>query len=74
MYRAVFVQKQMCSVCVLFVAVIRAKVVGRKEVSSGNDVYGDPIKRIRYDLKQIKVSLYDTSLSSLSVCFLPICN
>ncbi|KAL2102027.1 hypothetical protein ACEWY4_003788 [Coilia grayii] len=35
--------------------VIRAKVVGRKEVNSGNDVYGDPIKRIRYDIKQIKM-------------------
>lgn len=37
-------------------AVIRAKVVGEKEVNSGNDIYGNPIKRIQYDVKQIKVS------------------
>ncbi|KAG5853644.1 metalloproteinase inhibitor 2-like [Anguilla anguilla] len=35
--------------------VIRAKVVGGKEVDSGNDVYGNPIKRIQYDIKQIKM-------------------
>lgn len=35
--------------------VIRAKVVGRKEVDSGNDIYGNPIKRIQYDIKQIKM-------------------
>ncbi|XP_042562780.1 metalloproteinase inhibitor 2-like [Clupea harengus] len=35
--------------------VIRAKVVGRKEIASGNDVYGNPIKRIQYDIKQIKM-------------------
>lgn len=34
---------------------IRAKVVGEKEVISGNDIYGNPIKRIQYDVKQIKV-------------------
>lgn len=37
------------------VTVIRAKVVGGKEVSAGNDIYGNPIKRIQYDIKQIKV-------------------
>uniref|UniRef100_A0A3P9N1X7 Metalloproteinase inhibitor 2 n=1 Tax=Poecilia reticulata TaxID=8081 RepID=A0A3P9N1X7_POERE len=36
-------------------AVIRAKVVGMQEVESGNDVYGNPIKRIRFDVKQIKM-------------------
>ncbi|KAM4715687.1 metalloproteinase inhibitor 2a [Anableps anableps] len=35
--------------------VIRAKVVGEREVDSGNDVYGNPIKRIQYDVKQIKM-------------------
>lgn len=39
----------------LCVAVIRAKVVGEKEVGSGNDIYGNPIKRIEYEIKQIKV-------------------
>lgn len=41
--------------CVLCFAVIRAKVVSEKEVGSGNDVYGNPIKRIQYEIKQIKV-------------------
>lgn len=36
--------------------VIRAKVVGEREVDSGNDIYGNPIKRIQYEVKQIKVS------------------
>lgn len=36
-------------------AVIRAKVVSEKEVDSGNDIYGNPIKRIQYEIKQIKV-------------------
>lgn len=36
-------------------AVIRAKVVSEKEVGSGDDVYGNPIKRIQYEIKQIKV-------------------
>ncbi|XP_024409525.2 metalloproteinase inhibitor 2 isoform X3 [Desmodus rotundus] len=36
-------------------AVIRAKVVGEKEVGSGNDIYGNPIKRIEYEIKQIKM-------------------
>lgn len=31
-------------------------MVGEKEVNSGNDIYGNPIKRIQYDVKQIKVS------------------
>ncbi|KAK1794021.1 hypothetical protein P4O66_010933 [Electrophorus voltai] len=35
--------------------VIRAKVVGGKEVDAGNDIYGNPIKRIQYDIKQIKM-------------------
>ncbi|XP_043924074.1 metalloproteinase inhibitor 2 [Protopterus annectens] len=33
--------------------VIRAKAVSEKEVDSGNDVYGNPIKRIQYEIKQI---------------------
>ncbi|XP_014387209.1 PREDICTED: metalloproteinase inhibitor 2 [Myotis brandtii] len=41
--------------CVLCFAVIRAKVVSEKEVGSGNDVYGNPIKRIQYEIKQIKM-------------------
>ena len=36
-------------------AVIRAKVVGEQELDAGNDIYGNPIKRIQYDIKQIKV-------------------
>lgn len=36
-------------------AVIRAKAVSEKEVDSGNDIYGNPIKRIQYEIKQIKV-------------------
>ncbi|XP_023387403.1 metalloproteinase inhibitor 2 [Pteropus vampyrus] len=36
-------------------AVIRAKVVSEKEVDSGNDIYGNPIKRIQYEIKQIKM-------------------
>ncbi|KAM9001331.1 metalloproteinase inhibitor 2 isoform 1-T1 [Sarcophilus harrisii] len=36
-------------------AVIRAKVVSGKEVDSGNDIYGNPIKRIQYEIKQIKM-------------------
>ncbi|XP_005744377.1 metalloproteinase inhibitor 2b [Pundamilia nyererei] len=35
--------------------VIRAKVVGKQEVDVGNDVYGDSIKRLKYDIKQIKM-------------------
>ncbi|XP_056144558.1 metalloproteinase inhibitor 2b [Lampris incognitus] len=35
--------------------VIRAKVVGGQEVEAGNDVYGNPITRIKYDIKQIKM-------------------
>lgn len=38
-------------------AVIRAKAVSEKEVDSGNDIYGNPIKRIQYEIKQIKVTL-----------------
>ncbi|XP_044188016.1 metalloproteinase inhibitor 2b [Thunnus albacares] len=35
--------------------VIRAKVVGSQEVDVGNDIYGNPIKQIKYDIKQIKM-------------------
>uniref|UniRef100_H3C979 Metalloproteinase inhibitor 2 n=1 Tax=Tetraodon nigroviridis TaxID=99883 RepID=H3C979_TETNG len=35
--------------------VIRAKVVGEQEVNSGNDIYGNPIKRIQYEVKQVKM-------------------
>lgn len=35
--------------------VIRAKVVGTEEVDAGNDIYGNPIKRIKYDIKQLKM-------------------
>uniref|UniRef100_A0A5F9DFE9 Metalloproteinase inhibitor 2 n=1 Tax=Oryctolagus cuniculus TaxID=9986 RepID=A0A5F9DFE9_RABIT len=34
---------------------IRAKAVSEKEVDSGNDIYGNPIKRIQYEIKQIKM-------------------
>ncbi|XP_046757923.1 metalloproteinase inhibitor 2 isoform X1 [Gallus gallus] len=34
---------------------IRAKAVSAKEVDSGNDIYGNPIKRIQYEVKQIKM-------------------
>ena len=40
----------------LCLAVIRAKAVSVKEVDSGNDIYGNPIKRIQYEIKQIKVT------------------
>uniref|UniRef100_A0A8C4J977 Metalloproteinase inhibitor 2 n=1 Tax=Dromaius novaehollandiae TaxID=8790 RepID=A0A8C4J977_DRONO len=36
-------------------ALIRAKAVSAKEVDSGNDIYGNPIKRIQYEIKQIKM-------------------
>ncbi|XP_061462980.1 metalloproteinase inhibitor 2-like [Rhineura floridana] len=35
--------------------VIRGKAVSAKEVDSGNDIYGNPIKRIQYEIKQIKM-------------------
>ncbi|KAM9346376.1 metalloproteinase inhibitor 2b [Symphorus nematophorus] len=35
--------------------VIRAKLVGEQEIDVGNDIYGNPIKRIKYDIKQIKM-------------------
>ncbi|KAM3863544.1 metalloproteinase inhibitor 2-like [Diretmus argenteus] len=35
--------------------VIRAKVVGVGEVDAGNDIYGNPIKRVKYDIKQVKM-------------------
>ncbi|MXQ87124.1 hypothetical protein E5288_WYG007623 [Bos mutus] len=37
------------------IPVIRAKAVNKKEVDSGNDIYGNPIKRIQYEIKQIKM-------------------
>lgn len=30
-------------------------MVGEREVDAGNDIYGNPIKRIQYEVKQIKV-------------------
>ncbi|XP_023659450.1 metalloproteinase inhibitor 2-like [Paramormyrops kingsleyae] len=44
-------QQAFCSADV----VIRAKVVSGKEVNSGNDIYGNPIKRTQYEIKQIKM-------------------
>uniref|UniRef100_A0A6I8QZT7 Metalloproteinase inhibitor 2 n=1 Tax=Xenopus tropicalis TaxID=8364 RepID=A0A6I8QZT7_XENTR len=45
--------------------VIRAKAITGKEVDSGNDVYGNPIKRIQYEIKQIKfVYLFDNAILS----------
>lgn len=42
-------------------------MVGKKEVDSGNDIYGNPIKRIQYEIKQIKVRDEDDScLSNVS--------
>ncbi|XP_078427265.1 metalloproteinase inhibitor 2a [Cetorhinus maximus] len=35
--------------------VIRAKVVANKEVNSGNDIYGNPIQKIQYEIKQTKM-------------------
>ncbi|XP_068193504.1 metalloproteinase inhibitor 2-like [Antennarius striatus] len=35
--------------------VIRARLIGEVEVDVGNDIYGNPIKRIKYDIKQIKM-------------------
>ncbi|KAM7386942.1 hypothetical protein PAMA_009528 [Pampus argenteus] len=35
--------------------VIRAKVVGRQEVEVGNNIYGNPIRQVKYDIKQIKM-------------------
>ncbi|MGH0119439.1 UNVERIFIED_CONTAM: hypothetical protein FKN15_024182 [Acipenser sinensis] len=42
-------------IAVSLIPVIRAKVVGGKEVVSGNDIYGNPIKRIQYEIKQLKM-------------------
>ena len=61
---------------VLFVSqtVIRAKVVGEKEVDSGNDIYGNPIKRIQYEVKQIKVGppcILDFKAQTVSPLFWP---
>lgn len=35
--------------------VIRAKVIAGKEFDSGNDIYGNAIRRMKYDIKQIKM-------------------
>ncbi|KAI4900536.1 hypothetical protein NFI96_026730 [Prochilodus magdalenae] len=35
--------------------VIKAKVIGQKEVLAGSDTYGNPIKKIQYDIKQLKM-------------------
>lgn len=35
--------------------VIRARVVSQEQVDAGNDVYGNPIRRIKYGIKQIKM-------------------
>lgn len=43
--------------------VIRAKVVGEREVDAGNDIYGNPIKRIQYEVKQIKVGEQNYSVA-----------
>lgn len=45
----------------LSLPVIRAKAVSAKEVDSGNDIYGNPIKRIQYEIKQIKVTGHNGS-------------
>lgn len=36
-------------------AVIRAKLVERQEVEVGNDIYGNPVKQIKFGIKQMKV-------------------
>uniref|UniRef100_UPI0037E7FE85 metalloproteinase inhibitor 2b isoform X1 n=1 Tax=Semicossyphus pulcher TaxID=241346 RepID=UPI0037E7FE85 len=41
--------------CLCVSPVIRAKLVGEGEVDVGNDIYGNPIKRIKYDIKQMKM-------------------
>lgn len=30
-------------------------MVGQEEIDVGNNIYGNPIKKIKYDIKQIKV-------------------
>ncbi|CAG00218.1 unnamed protein product [Tetraodon nigroviridis] len=35
--------------------VIRAKLVERQEVDVGNDIYGNPVKQIKFGVKQIKM-------------------
>ncbi|KAJ0001356.1 hypothetical protein NQD34_006376 [Periophthalmus magnuspinnatus] len=37
--------------------VIRARVVGSQVIDAGNDIYGNAIKRVQYDVKMIKVLL-----------------
>lgn len=49
--------------CCRVFPVIRAKLVGRQEVDVGNDIYGNPIKRIKYDIKQIKVCVTEILFS-----------
>ncbi|XP_074512694.1 metalloproteinase inhibitor 2b [Sebastes fasciatus] len=54
--------------------VIRAKVVGEEKVDVGNDIYGNPIKSLKYEIKQIKMfkgptqdidAIYTAPISSL---------
>ncbi|KAK7939795.1 hypothetical protein WMY93_003121 [Mugilogobius chulae] len=35
--------------------VIRARVVGSHMIDAGNDIYGNAIKRVQYDIKMIKM-------------------
>lgn len=42
--------------CFCVFTVIRARLVGVQEVEVGNNIYGSPITRIQYDVKQVKVS------------------
>lgn len=41
--------------CCRVSAVIRAKLVERQEVDVGNDIYGNPVKQIKFGIKQMKV-------------------
>lgn len=41
--------------CRCVFAVIRAKLVERQEVDVGNDIYGNPVKQIKFGIKQMKV-------------------
>lgn len=52
----------------LCISVIRAKAVSEKEVDSGNDIYGNPIKRIQYEIKQIKVTNIYMRTLALPMC------
>ncbi|KAH0517915.1 Metalloproteinase inhibitor 2 [Microtus ochrogaster] len=52
---APFWKERLCRQRLWIRSVIRAKAVSEKEVDSGNDIYGNPIKRIQYEIKQIKM-------------------